>query len=94
MWEKIFPAQTPVEGLDYDRLARLNLTGGNIHSIALNAAFMAAQADATVNMPIVLAAARTEIANWTSRSTKRTFECIGRVRCRTQDRISICISNV
>ena len=39
-----FPAGVPTRGLDYDRLARLNLTGGNIHSIALNAAFLAAQA--------------------------------------------------
>jgi hypothetical protein len=60
MWRKVFPAQTPVDGLDYDRLARFNITGGNIHSIALNAAFMAAQAKSKVTMPIVLAAARTE----------------------------------
>jgi len=61
MWQKVFPPQTPVAGLDCDRLARLNMTGGNIHSIALNAAFAAAQANQTVDMPIVLAAARTEM---------------------------------
>ena len=61
IWQKVFPPQTPTDALDYDRLARLNVTGGNIHSIALNAAFMAAQANAAVNMPIVLAAARTEM---------------------------------
>jgi hypothetical protein len=37
------------------------VTGGNIHSIALSAAFTAAQANNAVNMPIVLAAARTEM---------------------------------
>ena len=31
-----------LDELDYERLARLNLTGGNIHSVALNAAFRAA----------------------------------------------------
>jgi SpoVK/Ycf46/Vps4 family AAA+-type ATPase len=60
IWRKVFPAETPIERLDYDRLARLNLTGGSIHNIALNAAFLAAQAGGAVTMPLVLAAARTE----------------------------------
>jgi hypothetical protein len=60
IWQKVFPPQTPTAGLEYDRLARLNLSGGNIHSIAINAAFAAAQAGEAVTMPIVLAAARTE----------------------------------
>jgi hypothetical protein len=47
--------------LDHDRLARLNITGGNIHSIALNAAFAAAQVDQAVSMAVVLAAARMEM---------------------------------
>ncbi|MEM9267059.1 MAG: ATP-binding protein [Cyanobacteria bacterium P01_F01_bin.13] len=60
MWQKAFPASTPVESLDYTRLARLNLTGGNIHNIALNAAFLAATAGTAITMPLVLSAARTE----------------------------------
>jgi hypothetical protein len=60
IWQKSFPPQTPKADLDYDRLARLTLSGGNIHSIALNAAFLAAQSGEPVTMPIVLAAARTE----------------------------------
>ena len=49
------------DGLDYDRLARLNLTGGSIHNIALNAAFLAAAARrSAVTMPLVLDAARGE----------------------------------
>jgi hypothetical protein len=60
MWQKVFPRQAPKENLDYDRLARFTITGGNIHSIALNAAFSAAQSDAVVSMPDVLAAARAE----------------------------------
>lgn len=61
IWEKALPAQTPKQGLDYERLARLNISGGNIHSIALNAAFAAAQNGQCVTMPILLAAARTEM---------------------------------
>jgi hypothetical protein len=60
IWEKVFPAKTPTEGLDFDRLARLNVTGGHIHNIALNAAFLAAQAGVKVTMPLILSAARTE----------------------------------
>ena len=41
-------------------LVSLNLTGGNIHSIALNAAFLTAQAGAPLTMERVLEAARME----------------------------------
>jgi len=60
MWQQVFPANTPTDGMDYDRLARFNLTGGSISNIALNAAFLAAQADSSLTMPLVLAAARAE----------------------------------
>ncbi|MBD2034099.1 ATP-binding protein [Leptolyngbya sp. FACHB-321] len=60
LWEKVFPAQTPVAELDYRRLARLNVTGGNIHTIAINAAFLAAREQAAVGMEHVLTAARGE----------------------------------
>jgi SpoVK/Ycf46/Vps4 family AAA+-type ATPase len=58
MWCKALPDGVPREAIDLDWLARLHLTGGNIHSIALNAAFMAAQADTAVTMPLLLDAAR------------------------------------
>lgn len=60
LWQQAFPPETPTTGLDCDRLATLNLTGGNIHTVAINAAFLAAQAGTPVTMPLVLAAARTE----------------------------------
>jgi len=60
MWQKAFPAETPTEGLEFNRLGRLNLTGGSIHNIALNAAFLAAQAGTPVTMAVVLQAARSE----------------------------------
>jgi SpoVK/Ycf46/Vps4 family AAA+-type ATPase len=60
IWESVFPAKTPTNGLDWSRLAHLNVTGGSIQNIALNAAFLAARAGTKVTMPLVLQAARIE----------------------------------
>jgi len=60
IWLKVFPPETPTANLDFERLARHNLTGGSIHNIAVNAAFLAAQAGTPVTMPLVLDAARAE----------------------------------
>ena len=60
IWRSVFPVQTLTNGLDFDRLARLNLTGGNIHNVALNAAFLAAKANQAVTMPRLFEAARAE----------------------------------
>ncbi|MGH9848972.1 MAG: ATP-binding protein [Blastocatellia bacterium] len=62
IWRKVFPSQTETKGLDFDRLARLNLTGGSIHNVALNAAFLAAKAGKPVTMPLIFEAARAEFA--------------------------------
>jgi len=62
IWRRIFPASTPTEGLDMSKLARLNVTGGNIRNIALNAAFLAADAGEPVRMTHLLRAARGEYA--------------------------------
>lgn len=62
IWRKVFPPDTPVDSaLDYQRLASLNMTGGSIHNVALNAAFLAAQEGGRITMPLVLNAARTEL---------------------------------
>jgi hypothetical protein len=61
IWERVFPPETPTVDLDLPRLARLTLTGGSIHNIALNAAFLAAKAGEPVTMERLLAAARTEL---------------------------------
>jgi hypothetical protein len=60
MWQRAFPPETPTHELDFDRLASLNVTGGYITVITLNAAFQAAQADTPVSMPMVLEATRIE----------------------------------
>jgi len=61
IWQRVFPPEAEVHGLELDRLARLPLTGGSIHNVALNAAFLAAHAGAPVTMTHVLTAARTEL---------------------------------
>jgi len=60
IWRRIFPADTPVESLDVNKLARLNVAGGNIRNIALNAAFLAADSGETIRMKHLLHAARSE----------------------------------
>lgn len=62
IWERIFPAAMPSQDLDYGKLARLNLAGGNIRNVALNAAYIAADLDQPVRMEHLLAAARRECA--------------------------------
>jgi len=62
IWRRIFPSETPVEGLEPERLAQLNVAGGTIRNIALSAAFFAADADEPVRMAHVLRAARGEHA--------------------------------
>lgn len=62
IWRRVFPAATPLASLDIEKLARLNVAGGNIRNIALNAAFLAADADQSVSMAHVLRAARAEYA--------------------------------
>jgi len=60
IWRRIFPAATPTQGLEHARLAQLNVAGGNIRNIALNAAFLAAEARTPVQMTHVLQAAKAE----------------------------------
>jgi SpoVK/Ycf46/Vps4 family AAA+-type ATPase len=60
IWRRVFPEATPSSGLDYERLARLHVPGGNIRSIALNAAFRAADEGAPVQMRHLLHAAQVE----------------------------------
>ena len=62
IWRRSFPPGAPVENLDFDKLARLNVAGGNIRNIALNAAFLAADAGEPIRMMHLLRAARTEYA--------------------------------
>jgi hypothetical protein len=48
--------------VDFPALARLNLAGGNIRSVALAAAFKAADREVSIEQPLLLEAAREEFA--------------------------------
>jgi len=79
IWEKVFPPDTPIQDLSFDRLARLNLTGGNITGIALNAAFQAAHAGEPITMPLIMESARTELRKLGRVINELEFRAAGRV---------------
>jgi hypothetical protein len=62
IWRGVWPAQAPVGELDIAALARLKLAGGHIRSIALNAAFKAAEQGGRIEQATVIEAAHAELA--------------------------------
>ena len=60
IWQCSFPERMPVEDLDYAKLARLNVSGGEIHNIVLRAAFIAARDHRSVSMADLLQATHLE----------------------------------
>jgi hypothetical protein len=62
IWRRVFPETVPTVDLDVDRLAQLNVAGGNIRTMALNAAFHAAAGGTDVQMDHILLAAKAEFA--------------------------------
>lgn len=60
IWQRVFPEKTPTEKLDAKLLAQLNMVGGNLRNIAVNAAFLAAEAGGRVSMEHLLEATRLE----------------------------------
>ena len=62
IWQCIFPTSTPTQNLNFPKLAKLNVAGGNIRNIAINAAFLAANTQESVQMKHILQAAKSEYA--------------------------------
>jgi hypothetical protein len=62
IWRRQFPPQAPVDRIDFTALSRLQLSGGNIRSVALNAAFHAAARQEPIGQEVLLMAARAELA--------------------------------
>ena len=62
IWKQHFPVAAPVaDDIDFNFLAsRLNITGGNIKNIVINAAFLAAENSGVINMKHLMRAARRE----------------------------------
>ncbi|MEK8033830.1 AAA family ATPase [Ideonella sp. DXS29W] len=61
LWRHAVLPDVPHDELDFDRLARFNLSGGNVTSVALNAAFTAAQRNVPLTMPVLLSSLRAEL---------------------------------
>jgi hypothetical protein len=61
IWRNVFPKATPTRSLDPKKLSQLNVMGGSIRNIALNAAFIAAGLDKPVEMSDLMEAARLEV---------------------------------
>jgi hypothetical protein len=68
IWRRQFPSRAPLAGVDFAALAKLQLSGGHIRSVALNAAFRAAARGTSIEHEDVVAAARAEYAK-----LERTF---------------------
>jgi SpoVK/Ycf46/Vps4 family AAA+-type ATPase len=62
IWRRIFPPDTPVEGLNPECLARLPLSGANIRDIARASATIAAREGQPVRLSHLLRAAESECA--------------------------------
>ncbi len=62
IWERVFPARAPTQELQFSFLSKLDLSGGNIRSIAINAAFIAAEERSSIGMSCVMRAAAREYA--------------------------------
>jgi hypothetical protein len=60
IWRGTFPPRAQPEAIDYGKLARLNVAGGSIRNIAINAAFRAAERDEHVSMQHLLHASHFE----------------------------------
>jgi AAA+ superfamily predicted ATPase len=73
IWRRSFPPNTPTENLDIDKLAKLHIAGGNIRNIAINAAFLAADAHKPIRMEHLLRAAHAEYAKLEKSPTESEF---------------------
>ncbi len=60
LWRRAFPPAAPVVALEPEALARFSLTGGAIRNIALNAAFLAADAGGAIERHHIAQALRSE----------------------------------
>jgi len=73
IWSGVFPAHAPCVALDFDGLARMEITGGNIRNIAVNAAFLAAASETGITMQHIAHAARREYAKIDKLVTEAEF---------------------
>ncbi|MBK7916050.1 MAG: ATP-binding protein [Chloroflexi bacterium] len=75
IWRRVFPAATPLaEDVDFLFLARqFELSGGNIRNVALAAAFMAAEKETAVTMPLLVLGVARELQKMNRLPAKTDF---------------------
>ena len=73
IWRKAFPCEAPLAEIDWDALVRLEVAGGNIRNITLNAAFIAAEEGIPIATDLVMRAARAEYAKCDKAMTAAEF---------------------
>jgi hypothetical protein len=73
MWQRTFPPEAELGQLDFDALARLEVSGGSIRTIALNAAFLAASESSAIEMGHLRHAAHREYAKLDKLITEAEF---------------------
>jgi AAA+ superfamily predicted ATPase len=74
IWRRSFPRELPTRGVDFARLSRLSVAGGSIRNIALNAAFLAAEAGTALDMAHLLRATRFEYGKLEKTLTEKEVE--------------------
>jgi hypothetical protein len=62
IWQKVLPSSAPMRAIDFGALSQLDLAGGSIQSVALNAAFLAASDGRVITMDHLSHAASREYA--------------------------------
>jgi SpoVK/Ycf46/Vps4 family AAA+-type ATPase len=62
IWQRAFPRRAPLGDIDWDQLTRLDIPGGSIRNIALNAAFLAAHEKSKIEMRHLVHATKREYA--------------------------------
>jgi hypothetical protein len=81
LWETIFPAKTPLDGIDIQKLARLNIAGGNIKNVAVTAAFIAADANEPVRMHHLLTGCPCRISETRKAARRSRNSRLGLIFC-------------
>jgi hypothetical protein len=73
IWERVFPPAAALDDVDNGSLSRLEITGGNIRTIALNAAFLAAGDGQPIGMRHLMRSAAREYAKLSKPVTSAEF---------------------
>jgi len=74
IWRRAFPAKAPTAELDWDKVARLSLSGGQIRLVVVNAAMLAAEEGHAIGMSHIARALISEYSKQRRRVPPAEFE--------------------